>query len=229
MNLLIYPNLELSPQEHMAFDEWMLLHSSKGGSLGLRVYRMENTYSFGRNQKFTELEGHLLRHSDQEPQWVRRPTGGGTVCHSSDIIYALSIPREHDLCSLKILDLYKVLHESVSEALCSSGINTILNNQKSPSNPKFCFESPNQFDLMKAQTLEKVAGSALKKSQDGILIQGSLECGLNKEDFLQLFVDQLTQKYDLNDSHYSEPKHLDCPNWHSLCERYKSEAWKLKI
>jgi hypothetical protein len=82
---------------------------------------------------------------------------------------------------------------------------------------------------MKAQTLEKVGGSALKKSQDGILIQGSLECGLNKEDFLQLFVDQLTQKYDLNDSHYSEPQHLDCPNWHSLCERYKSEAWKLKI
>ena len=127
MNLHIYPHLVLSAQEHMAFDEWMLLQSSTDGSFGLRVYRMDNTYTFGRNQKFSELEDHFLSNSDSEVQVVRRPTGGGSVYHSSDIIYALSIPRAHDLYSLKILDLYKAIHEMVLEALSNSGIKTVLN------------------------------------------------------------------------------------------------------
>tara|TARA_B100001769_G_scaffold199023_1_gene159036 strand:- start:272 stop:961 length:690 start_codon:yes stop_codon:yes gene_type:complete len=229
MNLLIYPNLELSSQEHMAFDEWMLIQSSTDGSFGLRVYMMDNTFSFGRNQKFSELEDHILSNSDSEVQVVRRPTGGGSVYHSSGIIYALSIPRVHYLYSLKILDLYKAIHEVLLEALSKLGIKTVLNKEESALNPKFCFDSPNQFDLMESKTLEKLGGSALKKSQGGILIEGSLECGLNKENFLKLFIEQITQNYDLNQLCYRDPKHLNCPVWHSLCDRYRSEAWKLKL
>ena len=91
-------NFAFNSEEQMAMDEWMLIQTGRLNAFGFRVYRMQGTCTIGRNQRVAEIKGRIQETTDL----VRRPTGGGTVFHSDDLIYALTIPNSHDLYDLKL-------------------------------------------------------------------------------------------------------------------------------
>ena len=111
---------------------------------GFRVYRMQGTCTIGRNQRIAEIKERIQETGDL----VRRPTGGGTVFHGDDLIYALTIPNSHDLYDLKLGDLYREIHMVINTVLRHFSVSAELYDECVKQLPNFCFDAPNRFDLL---------------------------------------------------------------------------------
>ncbi|RCL31580.1 MAG: hypothetical protein DBX03_00740 [Puniceicoccaceae bacterium] len=224
MKLSLYPNhLEFTPEEQMALDAWMLMRSEESASIGFRCYQMANTVTIGRSQ--AGLSTHSDRCLDGGLKWVRRPTGGGTVCHGNDLIYALSFPRSHDLYSLKLLDSYQTLHAFFSQVLRHFSLETVLHSERVDDLPRHCFDAPNQYDLLSADSGKKIAGSAIKKSKAGILVQGSICCQLPLEEFFEQSRASMIEYWTLEPEKILLESVRKCCHWLDLCQLYKSDQW----
>ena len=103
-------NYAFSSAEQMAMDEWMLLQTDTLNAMGLRVYHMEETCTIGRNQRLASIK----ERTKDSKVLVRRPTGGGTVFHGTDLIYSLTIPTSHELYDLKLSELYYEIHTAIN-------------------------------------------------------------------------------------------------------------------
>lgn len=160
----------------MGADWWLF---KKAGELGVPTVRhylwkkKETSFGYGQDWRQVQKETQIpIRNL------VRRPTGGGIVYHGRDWTYCLAIPRGHSSFSISSLDLYEKLHMAMGDALqkqsidtrlqpCSENIHSII--------PKDCFREPVGRDLMSSGIDKKLAGAAMKKSKEGILIQGTMD------------------------------------------------------
>lgn len=232
MKLFLYPNdPKFRSEEQMALDAWMLVQTEQTGSLGFRCYQMANSVTIGRSQaSLSGLNGLSPvsdRRLDTGQTWVRRPTGGGTVYHGNDLIYALSIPRSHSLYSLKLLEVYRTVHSFFSQVLSHFTLETLLYAQRAEALPLHCFDAPNQYDLLAADSGKKIAGSAIKKSQAGILVQGSFCCELSLEEFFQHSTESMIEHWSLEPSEIPLESVRKCCHWHDLCQHFNSDQWNL--
>lgn len=209
----------------MALDAWMLLQTEQTGSIGFRCYQMVDSVTIGRSQ--ASLSAVSDRRLETGQTWVRRPTGGGTVFHGSDLIYALCIPSSHPLYSLKLLEVYRALHSFFSQVLAYFSLETVLHAERTKVLPRYCFDSPNQYDLLTADREKKIGGSAIKKSQAGILVQGSFCCELSLEDFFRQSRKSLIQHWDLESREIPLESVRKCCHWHNLCQQFSSDKWNL--
>ena len=161
-----------APDWNMAADEALLQQMS---SLGIPVLR---TYEWDR--KAVSL-GYVQRH-DAAPDgyaYVRRPTGGGVVYHDCDFTYSVAFPANHWLNGLDRIRSYDCLNRSVQSALQQLGLPVELAQTEIPHSVEratmVCFTNPTRYDLL----LEgrKIAGSAQRRTAEGLLHQGSLHFG----------------------------------------------------
>ena len=212
----------------MAMDEWMLKTLVQRQSYHLRLYSMEKTYSIGRIQKYTSLNGIFEQNSNYTI--VRRPTGGGLVQHDDDFVISFVIPSCETLYDLKVIELYAYLHRLFSEVLESLQIESYLNPNCGDSKPSVCFESPTKFDILRKGSTEKIVGSAIKKIKEGLLVQSSFNCGLKKRDFSRLFLNRFIEKFQFFESVEKRDRFNDTmESWKELSDHYKSRAWKEKL
>jgi len=135
-------------------------------------------FTFGYSQKWEDI-GRLL--GENAALRIRRPTGGGLVDHSLDWTICLCIGSGHPDFRKPALDLYREFHRCEAEALLQCRIEVAqapcpgsCRDPGSPS-PGICFIQPEPYDLMEPETGRKLAGAAMKRNRDGILIQGSLD------------------------------------------------------
>ncbi len=154
---------------NMALDEALLEAMPKLNAPVLRFYGwLEPAASFGYFQKYADVEALTpLR------PLVRRPTAGGIVPHDADWTYSLAFPTTHEWYGLAAIESYRRVHQWISDAFASLGLNTHLAPESKKTGVGQCFAGFERFDLLwKAR---KIAGAAQRRRRDGLLIQGSLQ------------------------------------------------------
>lgn len=161
-----------APDWNMAADEALLQEVSRLGTPILRTYEWDRkAVSLGYVQHHTAApEGYA---------YVRRPTGGGVVYHDFDFTYSVVFPANHWLNGLDRIRSYDCLNRSVQAALRQLGLPAELAQTEIPHSVEratmVCFTNPTRYDLL----LEgrKIAGSAQRRTAEGLLHQGSLHFG----------------------------------------------------
>ena len=226
MNAYFYSeNFAFSSEEQMATDEWMLLQTDMCSAFGFRVYRMVETCTIGRNQKFDLIK----ERTEAYKTLVRRPTGGGTVFHDADLIYTLTIPSQHALYDLKLGALYYEVHTLVNRVFKYFSVEAVLHEECVKTLPDFCFDSPNRFDLLRLDNGTKLGGSAIKKSKKGILIQGSLAVDFQAKLFADQFLKEMKETFDLESIKTSRENPRMCCHWRDFCNQFTSDDWNFKL
>lgn len=179
--LLVLPFREENPVANMATDLWMLRAFPRPECPRLRHYAWDcpcHTFGYGQSIDWVvEQTGAPME------SLCRRPTGGGVVDHREDWTYSLVIPAEHPAAGSQIRDSYEALHFALGKAMDSLGVETKGippppdkgGAGDFPSTPGHCFEEPVAYDLVCLEDGAKVAGAAMKRSREGLLLQGSIQ------------------------------------------------------
>ncbi len=158
---------------NMAVDETLLLTAAERGVPVLRFYawECERVVSIGYVQRADAVPAGY--------QFVRRPTGGGVVHHDFDFTYSVAVPNGHWLTGLDRTMSYDWINRSVQEGLRSLRVAAALADQEIGGQvdrgTMVCFANPTRYDLLLDG--RKIAGSAQRRTREGILHQGSLHFG----------------------------------------------------
>jgi lipoate-protein ligase A len=181
---------------NMAIDATLLEFGRSTEQVTWRTYGWtEPAITFGYSQGYDRVCASMPGFSGV---WVRRMTGGGIVDHRNDLTYALTIPPGHPEYSCRAPDLYRRLHMLIANVLMESGIPADLApcpgdcGKPAPSVPAdFCFHAAEPYDVIQPVSGAKIAGAAMKRNHEGVLIQGSLNRdlmgGLPTADFAKEF------------------------------------------
>jgi lipoate-protein ligase A len=161
-----------SPAFNMAADTVMLEEAPHCARPLLRFYSWDRpAVSIGYVQRYDAAPaGYAV---------VRRPTGGGVVYHDCDFTYSIAFPPGHWLGGLDRNASYDWLNRTLQNALARLGIAAELSQQQIPHAvdraKMICFTNPTRYDLL--LNGRKIAGSAQRRTANGVLHQGSLNFG----------------------------------------------------
>ena len=161
-----------APPFNMAADEILLETAKLRGRPLLRFYSWDRpSVSIGYFQCISAAPSGFAA--------VRRPTGGGVVYHDHDFTYTVVFPDGHWLTGLDRNQSYDWINRSVQSALNSLKMHAELANGQIPHEvdrlTMVCFTNPTKYDVLLDGS--KIAGSAQRRTADGILHQGSLHFG----------------------------------------------------
>ena len=221
MSLVVFPKRVEKGIQNMATDWWTFENLS---APTFRHYEWKNKeYSFGYGQDWRWVENKTGKSINE---LVRRPTGGGIVKHGFDWTYCFSIPRKHLSFDIAPLDFYKQIHLAIKYALDNQEIHVRLQPcpaQKQKSIPGDCFTEPVGWDLIDEESEEKIAGAAMKRSRQGILLQGTIA-------FIQKWKvqkEELRSQIIQNLSVFLKEDRVEYANWPNsfVAERKKIADW----
>lgn len=235
MSLVVLPTSSNDSAADMAID-MTLLRSVPPGSAMFRHYTWTKpTLTFGYTQRIKEVQAIVPK----TVNLCRRPTGGGIVDHRCDWTYTLILNHELKAASLAAIDLYEKLHQSIQKALAKQSVDTQLApcpracGDTKPAKPSMvdqCFVHPVANDVLNSDG-NKIAGAAMKRTRQGILIQGSIDRtalpkDLNYENFSQTLVTSLADVLELG-----VLKEDNLPDYESIqkdYERFIDSTWTNK-
>ncbi len=173
------------PQENMDIDVNLLKNSANLAGFPLvRFYDWDRpSVSIGYVQK-----EDVVKDADTYTV-VKRPTGGGVVYHDRDFTYTVIVPPDHWIARLDRVESYRVFHKAVVKALGTFGLQCTLVDTEQPKADRAtmqCFITPTKYDVLctniKPGKSVKVAGSAQRRTKNGILHQGSISLAPVKND-----------------------------------------------
>ena len=165
-----------SGAENMATDMWLLQNVSHWKGPIFRRYGWsvpQVTFGYGQKAAWVEQETNLPVKS-----LTRRPTGGGIVRHGRDLTYCLVVPRGSKGAEMAPMDFYAQVHRRWGDALTEQDIANCLMPcpQKTKGGiPGDCFNEPVGRDLMNEPGTQKLGGAAMKRTRQGVLLQGTLD------------------------------------------------------
>ena len=168
----------------MAMDT-ALLESVPDNAAIFRHYNWENpAVTFGYAQRIREVKTVAAKNI----HLCRRPTGGGIVDHRNDWTYSLTLGSRFEAAQKPPTELYADIHYCVQQALNLQDIpaqlapcprscqqpqfKSQISNFES-SAPSQCFMQPVANDVIHPDG-QKIAGAAMKRTRQGLLIQGSI-------------------------------------------------------
>jgi len=157
---------------NMAVDDALLRSAQRGAPPTLRFYSWDGAWlSLGRSQPLAAARRALCREAGVGI--VRRATGGRAVLHGADLTYAVAAPAA--LLPAGLHATYALLGEALRQGLAALGIAAERSGAGAPG-PQAgefdCFQSPAADELCVGGL--KLAGSAQRRSGQGILQHGSL-------------------------------------------------------
>lgn len=213
---------------NMAVDFLLLRRYQPGDVIRFRHYEWRRpAFTFGYGQK-VEFIRQRFSTNDEPLDYTRRATGGGIVDHRDDWTYALVLPRAHPLWDRAGPAIYHSVHEVLSNALNACGADTRLQTSEPREEPGVCFERPEVDDVVNMKTGLKVAGAAIKRTKQGVLLQGSLWRPalpeVDWERFGSLFPRRLAESLDAELIETGWPD-FDPDEEEALIEQYASEEW----
>jgi len=164
------------PQKNMDIDVALLKKTAECGVPVLRFYQWDRpSVSIGFIQ-----DPAIVPNNHNKYTIINRPTGGGVVYHDIDFTYSVIIPTDHFIANLNRVESYHVIHRAVLRAFGSLGIEGYLASGPFPKADRAsmqCFITPTKYDILcrnKEGVLKKYAGSAQRRTKNGILHQGSI-------------------------------------------------------
>ncbi len=211
-----------SPWLNMAIDELLLEKSRVNGVPILRIYRWNcPTISFGYVQNYPNAPRNY--------NIVRRMTGGGIVDHTNDLTYTVVIPPSHPICTMNRIESYHILHRAVKWALEYFGITVTLATDDAPPVDRAtmqCFITPTRYDVIGDG--KKYAGSAQRRTRNGILHQGSISqsaANNNNKLLSQQLVHGFEQELEITFSQYQVSANFLIEAQSLADNKYSSTAW----
>jgi lipoate---protein ligase len=172
----------------MAKDARLLSQLDRASAPILHFYEWKRpsvTYGYFTDPSRHLQEEALLRHGVDA---AKRPTGGGVIFHLTDLAFSVLLPASHSLFSLNTLANYAAINRLVAEAVIrfTEGTHQIaladnLKCEKQVCSP-FCMAQPTVYDLLIEG--RKVGGAAQRRTQNGLLHQGSISLAFPPQDLL---------------------------------------------
>ncbi len=158
-----------APDFNMALDEALLQLAPKIGGPVVRFYGWtEPAATFGYSQHYDAVAALTsLR------PLIRRPTGGGLVPHDSDWTYSMVFPAGSAWHQSKAVESYSRVHAWIREAFAAIGVPATLAPERRKEAPGQCFVGAEKDDVLWQG--RKIAGAAQRRTQTGLLIQGSVQ------------------------------------------------------
>lgn len=186
--LILLPNAIGDAATNMAIDA-SLLYSLPQGIAAFRHYGWtEPAITFGYTQRIADVQATC----PEDLRLCRRLTGGGIVDHRNDWTYALAIQTNLAAAHTPATELYTTIHHSIQQALEKQSIPSQLAPcpracEQTPANTKSagadqCFVQPTTDDVL-TPCGQKIAGAAMKRAREGLLIQGSIDRSALPDDF----------------------------------------------
>jgi len=226
---------------NMATDFLLLQRYPAAGHVRFRHYGWHRpAVTFGYSQKLNWVRDKLRTlHGEGDAldtiELCRRPTGGGVVDHRADWTYTLVLPREHPLTAGRLIELYRVVHTALADALREQGCEAELKQRCEASDADdacagagVCFRRPELYDVVRVSDGAKLAGAALKRGKRGLLLQGSIArdpAALDDwESFGESFIDRLARVLDCTPASPGSFQ-LDDDEVSALAEQYASSDW----
>ncbi len=212
-----------SPAENMAIDEALLLSSPQRGRSVLRIYDWaQPSVSIGYVQRWDAAPRGKI--------FVRRPTGGGVVFHGLDITYTVVIPPSHWICNVDRIASYGHINDAIRSGLALCDVNAQLSSSEIPRtvdrSTMVCFTNPTRYDVMDGG--KKIAGSAQRRTRDGILHQGSIvfdaSRSLLRTELVNRIVQGFTMRLGANFSNFKADAALLRLEL-ELVKKYSSDEW----
>ena len=200
--LTIYEdNIPRSAATNMAIDEALFLTAD---CPSIRFYSWDHAaLSFGYFGKFDDVARYAPNY-----ELVRRWTGGGIVFHGQDLTYCLIIPKNDPAFGRSSNSIYEIIHRALCDVLIARGqraelaavaavydrrinlsefiqrpeiarkqTNTTVADRRYDSH---CFANPVRADVLVDG--RKVAGAAQRRTRQGLLQQGSIQCDGQTQD-----------------------------------------------
>ncbi len=178
----LFPTLSAPMPLQMAIDRLLFEQHHRGCADGaeprpiLRIfYSSEPWCSVGYAAE--KKSGYFLessRHALQTLPVCRRVTGGGTVIHGQDLIFALCARKEDDPVKFESVETsYRHLHEAVKIAFEKLGMKPEFYRDQRLQTGRDCFLFPVETDLRLEG--KKIAGGAQKRSGTVFLHEESIQ------------------------------------------------------
>ncbi len=161
------------PYENMALDETLLTGCEMGISPPtLRFYSWHPyAITIGYSQRIDGFLNIGALKGTGIPL-VRRPTGGGMLCHYNDISYAI-IYKRRGADPSEPFRIYKEINRLFVELLRLNGIDAYLEERKFYNRGCYiCYSTPSRFEVMVDG--KKVIGSAQRRLRNAFLQHGSI-------------------------------------------------------
>lgn len=232
------PNAFGDAATNMAIDT-ALLSTLPQGIAAFRHYGWsEPAISFGYTQHFQAVQ----RAVDPELVLCRRTTGGGIVDHRNDWTYALIIQNALPAAKLPATEFYENLHRCIQTTLALQSVESRLAPcprkcdtppaSKAPAADQ-CFITPAANDVLQTGG-KKIAGAAMKRSREGLLVQGSIDraCLPDSFDFNTFsskFFEALSETFAIPVGHSDDLRALfDGAKIGEERTRFSSAAWNQK-
>ena len=251
MDFTVLPERSADAFENMAHDLLLLASSTMPNSIIFRHYRWRGrTITFGYAQSYEWVTREVAGPS---AIFCRRPTGGGIVDHAEDWTYSLVIPLGHRILRAPLAGVYGDVHDALKSALAAADVAggrpaprfssaRDIDRPREPSMPQgkhrspsagalqtLCFAHPVRDDVMSATGDRKVAGAAMKRTRDGLLLQGSVARSLCPESlpwgpFAVLFAGALAEVFGARTTAAGWPD-FPAPEEAALVGTLRSDAW----
>lgn len=235
MPLIILPNAFGDAATNMAIDA-SLLYTLPTRIAAFRHYGWtEPTITFGYTQRIAEIKVTFA----DDLCLCRRLTGGGIVDHRNDWTYALAMQTDLPAAHAPATELYASIHRCIQLALENQQIQSQLAPcQRScgqqpaakSAGPEQCFVQPTTNDVTHSDGT-KIAGAAMKRTREGLLVQGSIDRGALPDTFdyhifAEAFQRALAHELAIPIGSTEDLRTLfNRPRIQQERERFESEAW----
>jgi lipoate-protein ligase A len=204
--LIALPNAFGDAATNMAIDAALLATLPEGIAVFRHYGWTEPASTFGYTQTYAEVKNTVA----EGLTLCRRLTGGGIVDHRNDWTYALIIQSGLPAARTPANALYETIHRCIQIALETQLIKSQLAPcprqcseapTKKSTAPDQCFVTPAASDVLRPDGT-KIAGAAMKRSREGLLVQGSIDreslpLDFDYERFNQSFLQALSSALDI--------------------------------
>lgn len=178
MPLIVLPNAFGDAVTNMALDAALLGNLPPHTAIFRHYGWTEPTITFGYAQPIKAVQASVPTNL----RLCRRLTGGGIVDHRNDWTYALMLQSKLPTAQLPPTELYSIIHRCLQQALqrqlidsqlapcpqtCESSVRNAIRS------PQQCFVQATANDVMRPDGV-KIAGAAMKRTREGLLVQGSI-------------------------------------------------------
>lgn len=180
---------------NMALDECLLnWQSEKSMPPTIRFYEWAvPTLSIGYFQR-AEKEINMEEVKKRGFEFVRRPTGGRSVLHDSELTYSVIVSEDHPEMPKTVTEAYRIISQGILEGFQSLGLEAYFAVPKTQQerddlkNPRssVCFDAPSWYEIVVEG--RKIAGSAQTRQKGVILQHGSIPLDIDLDTLYDLFL-----------------------------------------
>lgn len=242
--LIALPNAFGDATTNMAIDATLFANMPEGLAAFRHYGWLGPAFTFGYSQHYHKVVSELasshapIESAQSNATLTRRMTGGGIVDHRNDWTYALILQRSVPATKNPATDLYAQIHGAISQSLTEIGIDSRLapclrHCEETPvakDIPTHCFLTPAANDVLHPNG-QKIAGAAMKRSRQGLLIQGSIDCSglpetFNFVTFQKHLIKNLAKTLDLEPSELEDIRPLfKRDQIEREKQRFAADAW----